>query len=427
MKLLAKILTLVVLIWVLMPSPSFAAPEICNGDLATLSGAPWHGLHFGQKIPFSLFDRFFGEKYVMRRVLQGGPINIAEPFFAMKEDPNLLNKTIAVREENIRGQRQELVDRFGSEHASHYSFDATENRSVHPEIINQNGAYTLRELADGLANGALDFPIVFKRNASGLGFGVVFFEPIGKRHLKITASLVQPIESAEWRKKLVDWGFKVESEKDIATLTLSKKNSKNLIVDFLSFMMTMDMMQFDAGMFERKIDTIKYKGRSYETRHMVSGNLANGEVRLAKSEPNNPRVRWFARIGSSGYFSNFTERKSAAELEEPEMYRPLFEMFEISPERQLQFKKHVETLITREMQFMLERYKDGGINLPINISGAFDLMWLPPSEKGGFPIPVIIEADFGPSFPKQYFPNGPDKTIELTSPSFPSGISGSTN
>ena len=82
-------------------------------------------------------------------------------------------------------------------------------------------------------------------------------------------------------------------------------------------------------MFERKVEAVKYRGRAYETRHMIDGNLTEGNIRLVKSEPGAPGVRWFARVGSSGYFSNFTGRNSAYELEEPEMYNPLFEIFKI--------------------------------------------------------------------------------------------------
>lgn len=382
---------------------------------------PWHTIDNQKKLSINLFRRFFGEKYVMRRVLEGGPIETVKPYFAMRSDSDLFAEAVERHRKLMEEKMQDLINRFGPDHASHYRFDSLKDLSVPGGIVGVDKTYSIDKLASDISTGLLDYPIVFKRNWGGIGFGVVFIEPVKAvsleakkdEQLKITLSIHQ-FGEFNWQEYLLKLGFTIDNEKDIASIYVNRKQSKSLFKEVISKVSTTDGVSVDFGMFERKVEAVKYNGKAYETRHMITANLSDKRVDLVKRHPNDSRVRWFARIGSSEEFSNFTGRELSTELPYSRMYQPLFEMFSIPFERQSAFKKYVDNLIEAEMQYLLKRYEEGGVHIPVDISGAFDLMWLPPLPNQEFPLPVIIESDVSVSFPQSHFPNGPPEFITLT-------------
>ncbi len=385
------------------------SPFACASNLeGNYAAPPWHQFPVGHRIPLREFQRLFGEKYVMRRLLEGGPIDTVKQFYAVRTDRSLLQTAIARRQMDIEQRKDELLRRFGREHAAAYSFAEASDLSVMPMVADHKRSYTLQQIAAGFANGTFVDQMVFKKNASGLGDGVVFIDPRDSQEVIITLSTANDIDpERSMTEYLRAAGFIIDSDQDLARIYVPKQKAENVIYELLSRIVSSKMMRFDSGMMESYVDATKYRNRSYETRHMAEGNILHGRIRLAKSDPNSARVRWFARIGSSGYFSNFTGRSNAVELEEPHMYDPLFEIFDIDKDKQESFKAYVEDLITREMAYLLMRYRQGGLSVLVQVRGAIDLMWLPPSEPGGFPRPFVVEADVSTNFPKSFYPKGP--------------------
>lgn len=139
----------------------------------------------------------------------------------------------------------------------------------------------------------------------------------------------------------------------------------------------------ESAIVEGKIDAIKINGRNYETRHLVDGNVATGEVRLVK-ENKACNAAWMARIGSLGNY---------VRLSIHDMYNPLFVAFKIPPEAQAGFKAYVDELLIQQWQFMLQKLRASGIQENMDVYGAVDLLWLPPRTAGEYPRPMILETD----------------------------------
>lgn len=414
--------------------PSLASQEgdvrSCRHEivLSNDKGLPWHRWKPGDQITLYQFYRLFGEKYVMRVLLDGGPIAIPRPYFAIDSDPNEFDFAVQKRNEMIQRMKNDMMREYlrsygsdriqeGLNYVNAYSYNPVQDLSSLLNVGRLESRYSLVKFIDEMANGVIDYPVVYKPNHSGLGSGVIFFEPSAVGQLNITVSkLVDTEDESDWIRFLKKEGFESVGGQDVYSLRVLRRHSRPTLEKLLHKVATSHPVKYDRGMFERMVDPIKFSGKAYETRHMVLGDLSSGRVELAKSDPNHRYVRWFARLGSSGYFSNFSERAEAFELNEPEMYVPLFRQFNISPDDRQRFILYVEDIITAEMKYLMARYREGGISLDLEISGAFDLMWMPPSQVGEFPVPIMIEADMGISFPKSRFPNGPPKTIEIKIP-----------
>lgn len=388
----------------------------------------WHSWKPGDQITLYQFYRLFGEKYVMRVLLDGGPVATPRPYFAIDSDPNEFDFAVQKRNEMIQRMKNDMMREYlrsygsdriqeGLNYVNAYSYAPAQDLSSLLNVGRLESRYSLVKFIDEMANGVIDYPVVYKPNHSGLGSGVIFFEPSAVGQLNITVSkLVDTEDESDWIRFLKKEGFESVGGQDVYSLRVLRRHSRPTLEKLLHKVATSHPVKYDRGMFERMVDPIKVSGKAYETRHMVSGELVSGKVELAKSDPNDRYVRWFARIGSSRFLSNFGERAEAFELNEPEMYDPLFRRFNISPGDRQKFALYVEDLIKEEMKYLLERYRDGGLSLDIEVNGAFDLMWLPPAGEGGFPIPILIEADMSIAFPKSKFPNGPPKTIEISIP-----------
>ncbi|MBK9038262.1 MAG: hypothetical protein IPL83_03705 [Bdellovibrionales bacterium] len=365
----------------------------------------------------------------MRVLLDGGPIPIPRPYFAIDTNLTEFNFVFQRRVEAIRGARESEIGQYlrvygadrmedALKYVDAFSYDPAQDLSSLPDVGRPESRYSLVKFIEEMENGVIDYPVVYKPNHSGLGNGVIFFEPSAVDQLNITVSKLVDIEDeSEWIRFLKKEGFESIGGQDVYSLRVLRRLSRPTLEKLLHKVATSHPIKYDRGMFERMVDPIKFSGKAYETRHMVSGDLVSGRVELVKSDPRDPRVRWFARIGSSRFLSNFGERAEAFELNEPEMYDPLFRRFNFSPDDQRKFKIYVEDIVTREMKYLLERYRHGGFSLDVEVNGAFDFMWLPPAEEGGFPVPILIEADMSIAFPKSRFPNGPPKTIEINIPS----------
>jgi hypothetical protein len=415
----------------LFRTTSFASQEgdvrSCRDEivLSNDKGLPWHRWKPGDQITLYQLYRLFGEKFVMRVLLDGGPILIPRPYFSIESNSREFDFVVQRRLEMIERLKSDTLKQYlrtygqdrieeGLNYVNAFNYDPAQDLSSPPEVGRPESRYILLRFIEDMTGGRIDYPVVYKPNFSGLGLGIIFFEPLAGDQLRITlSSFSSDLDDAEWRFFLKKEGFSSVDKQDIYSMTVLRRKSRPIVERLLYKVATSHPVKYDRGMFERMVDPIKFSGKAYETRHMVSGDLLSGRVELAKSDPNDRYVRWFARLGSSGFFSNFSERAEAFELNEPEMYDPLFRRFNISSDDQRKFKIYVEDIITREMKYLMARYREGGISIDVDISGAFDLMWLPPSQDGEFPVPIMIEADMSISFPKSRFPNGPPKTIEI--------------
>ena len=142
---------------------------------------------------------------------------------------------------------------------------------------------------------------------------------------------------------------------------------------------------------------LKFQGRAYETRHQWDGNLLTGDVVFDKDSGSDDG--WFARMGSSEYFSNWTGRQGRPNSRdgsslEANVYARLYDTLGMAPARRAEFSAYVDQLIIAEFQYVVARLHASGIYADLTPHCQIDLMWLLPKKSGDFPVPVIVEAKF---------------------------------
>jgi len=148
--------------------------------------------------------------------------------------------------------------------------------------------------------------------------------------------------------------------------------------------------EFDPGLLESFIDTWKFDGFAYETRHRVEGNLAERAVFKVADD--------YARIGGTRYFANqssIADRSRIKCLPPDKMYSPLFSAFGDSIQENT-FRSYVSEILEKAFRYYADRIFNEGFIFESDDLGEiqFDLMWIPPSEERSLPTPALVEGAF---------------------------------
>lgn len=279
-----------------------------------------------------------------------------------------------------------------------------------------DGAAAIARFVDELLDGTFPAPVVFKPNRNALGNGVVFIErnPNGTWTLTMAYNpasdrlLAFPETEAALR-ALRNRGARViatDAQANTARVLLpaDAASARPLLRDALEAILdAADSWGEKRAIVETMMPVFRYQGRAYETRHFFQGNLTTRAFRLIRyDDAAKGEEGWYARLGSSGYFSNYTGRAEAYTLDATHLFDPLYEAFRIPAGRHEEFEQFVGRLVRDAFVHASTRLDAQGIRIEGEIRGQFDLMWLPPEPGGnGFPVPVSIETWFHrPPLPK---------------------------
>ena len=147
-------------------------------------------------------------------------------------------------------------------------------------------------------------------------------------------------------------------------------------------------------MVEKRENLIKANDRAYEVRTTVQGNLFSGNAVLMKKTGYDDGRGWFARIGSSGSFSNVTNRSGKKEiLTGDALYGPLSTYVDLkNPAIKERFEKYIDTKIRGEFKYLVRRLHAAGIYVDQTVNIEYDLMFTAPRKQGAFPEPMLIES-----------------------------------
>ncbi len=364
-----------------MPNPVTAKPEI-TGPITN----PFPALKPGMVILGKDLVKAIGGKFTMRLLLDGGPISQPPDFFTIQPNPKWMDD---IRE--LSG----YID----------------NRSARKRFIDPARRLNVESVIEQLAS--LKQSILFKPESSTLGNGVAFFDGSTNDHLTVTMALQRGDNSGYKQRqsciqsvaeKMGTAHERIILNKDIIQLKLNRNHSQ--IRQFLSailFHLTTipEWKLYDSGMIETAMPFAQFEHGVYETRYAFRGNLLTGEMEpLEQSElDREPNPGSIGRIGSSAFFANQTERLGSVRTISKEfMLEPLRDLFAIPKERYDDFRRHVDQLIVKEFQYAAARLHAAGIEANKLILGQFDLGWLAPLIPGGFPVPMIVEANFLDSY-----------------------------
>ncbi|MGQ0645220.1 MAG: hypothetical protein ACT4O3_06980, partial [Elusimicrobiota bacterium] len=355
------------------------APALPTGQLTAAVQNPFPAI-MGRTLTLGELRRLFAGKYVFRVLLSGGPIMQPYMFAALKRDPAVLE---SVREKGGFSDKS------------------------YPEVLADPARIMdFQQVAERIASRPTGFlPLVFKPNQGRIGADIAFFEmtPDGKRVQVTLANAVEdgaPVSNTRGiRRLLQSIGEPLEDHegRNVVRFSLDIKRPDLTQILFGIWARLSSGRwgtgPYDSGMIETKMPFLTYGGKAYETRHQFYGRLSTGETDLVKVPAHMGQGGWFARLGSSEYFSNWTGRESAQIIRWPDMYGPLYETLNmVDRESRIRFEAHIDRLIADEFSYLAERLRAAGIHHSMNVFGQFDLMWLPPEPGQSFPVPVVVES-----------------------------------
>jgi hypothetical protein len=330
-------------------------------------------------------------KYGMRVLGEGGPI--AQPdFLRIVPRPSFLKQ--------LRRRCDELRD-----------------DGPRYEMLPPTDAVSLDLLASSVAQGRKHVPLVLKPENGAYAKGMVHVERTrGRLCVTMKSGYAKTAAALEALKKSGATHDIVE-EGDIVRIQLDASQRSAPVLESLWTTLAWSTYRFrtsdsydvlklaaetDFGFVEERLPLFSPEGRANETRHRLYGTF-DGRARLVKkpkddrSTPSDKTRGSFARWGSNEYFAtHFGPADSEARREVlgwERMYEPLFREFNIRGSRQQQFVGYVDKLVLAQFAHYTRRAQAIGISLDQQVVAEIDLGWLPPTHKGGFPRPVIIEAN----------------------------------
>jgi len=332
--------------------------------------------------------RILNHKYDSRNLLRGGPIRQPD-FIVFKRNQGLI---------------EQLIQESGAGEIN--------DSSYLPDFANPADIKDFKSIANEIASGKFPLPLVYKGNGGQQGEDTFFLTKNDAGDLVITMTYnTNPLLNLKAAKAVKQYfeqsGKAKEIEenskgKDIIQFVIdsSRHDLSDILFQVWALVSTAHKYQYDSGMMESMVPAVKMGSGAYETRHAFSGNLRDGNYQKAEFEEADYYENWgtFARVGSSGFFSNLIGRSIfARRFEQDKMFVFLYQHFQIPPEAQERFKIYVDNLLEKEFQHLIKRLKAAGIKIDADIRGQFDLMWLEHVKtEEGFPVPVIIEAGFFP-------------------------------
>lgn len=162
----------------LLATPVYAATcEEVLGSLDENANMSFvYGVKPGEEIRTQTLRMAFRQKYPMRNLFSGGPLPVIAPYGHLAPDQGIIEIGRLRRSEVIAQNKQDLVDRYGVEHASHYTFDPYQMFMVDSQFIHEGHVLEPRALAMAMVEGRISGSFVYKRNLSALGVGMLFLE-----------------------------------------------------------------------------------------------------------------------------------------------------------------------------------------------------------------------------------------------------------
>ncbi|MGQ0644466.1 MAG: methyltransferase domain-containing protein, partial [Elusimicrobiota bacterium] len=319
--------------------------------------------------------RALNGKYPARVLMAGGPIRQPDRFAAIKRD------SAAHRVRGLTGREV---------HDASYPEDFAEPATV----------LNINEVAAAVAaDPASMLPLVFKPNAGAMGENVAFFTgSLENDSVRVTVADVEDMGTPltdttaimEYlRGKNLAQSLQTLSGQDILQFSVPRAQLPDVLPGLWRLLAANPWSgRYDSGMIETVMPVQTYNGLAFETRHIVRGDLFSGNVNDLMKEA------WYARLGSSSFFSNKEGRSGAQGRRWPDMFQPLYEMFGVPDNRRTAFQAHVDKLIKEQFAYIAARLRMAGIRAETEVRTEFDLMWLLPQQDGEFPVPVIIESSF---------------------------------
>lgn len=312
----------------------------------------------------------FGAKYIARRLMSGGPITQPDYFFALHPDTDFLNQLAQGSSSN----------------------DAVRILSPIPQFVVEDEVRDFAVVVRDILSGKLPLPLVYKPNYSAFGNGVFFLTGDPQQDITITISGMLNIN----RCRLVDMGFSPTEGRLLQKILRRDENREEFLLNLWRFISIRweeegrkKFPKQDPGMMETMVDAFRVNGGSYETRHDIVGNPAEGYAFLNKSS-------WFCTVGQSSFFARATR---LSQSEQDAYFDPLYANYTIiggsdvlffDDARKCQFEEEIDRLLLSSFQYFSERLLAAGIRLRREVKASFDFMWLP--QPGDFPKPLLVEV-----------------------------------
>lgn len=293
-------------------------------------------------------------KYTSRVFLEGGPVR----------QPNF------IRWISTEGQRPDLEP-----------------------FIHQEEKITIPQLAAAIIGGQMILPLTIKSNMGAFGSQVAFIE-LEQQKIKITMA-INSLRTQGRREFVENLARRNQIESEISadgsTVALYLERSSSIGTKVIISVLDYLIAPAFGGIAEPRLDFLKIDGRAYETRHGFIGNLKSGAVQLDKIRPDGTDG-WYARLGSSSYYSNLGGRKDSQLIHSSNMFEPMLHHFKIPQSKWQPFVTYVDQLIEKEFMYLAKRLKQRGFDSEILASGEFDLAWDRDLDHStGFPRPYLVE------------------------------------
>lgn len=324
-------------------------------------------------------------KYVMRNLLEGGPI--LQPDFALIQPvAGYVASLLQVNPEAVLLQHP--PERF----------------------IDERHQFSPAAIASAVATGEL-LPTVYKPNRGAWGRGVTLLDGTPEVITLTTNHLSGAYQRRSESEKLTRYlgdrlgaevSIDIEHHRAQFTIRAPPGEREMLLMDALLLLGTASSAQtvcYDPGMIERTLPFFKPGGRAYETRHRFMGNLRTGEFLIGKGRDDTTQGG-AAQIGSNAEFVHVHDCKHPNDgrtLTWEERYDPLFTHGRFTTRNRATFVGTIDEMLTEEFAHLATRLRSAGIGLETaDVQGEFDLQWIFRHGKR-FPTPTLIEARIIPA------------------------------
>jgi hypothetical protein len=337
-----------------------------------------------KELSIAQYFGLLGTKYGTRALAAGGPIAQPEVIAVFEPDQQVVGQI---------QQETNGIDEIGR--------DLLELAAV-------GDRKSFDEVANALASGKIQGPVIYKPIGSSLGHGIFFLEPQADGSYRITMSQDRK-DAARDRSDRSPYIISFLGTKGIPVEINDQQSLVSFVIDpklqpLVPILHEMWAIlsrgvdsTYDTGMMERVVPAVTVRnGRAFETRFFLSGHTADGAGFQIRKETKDygfmVEKGSLSRVGASGKFSNVGGRTTAERLIYPALFDPLLEEGLVPRSRRQEFEEHIDKNLRDLFDYLRQRLKEQGLNRDVLVSAEVDLMWLPPdAQSNGFPRPILNE------------------------------------
>ncbi len=321
-------------------------------------------------------------KYSMRTLMQGGPIAQPKYFYQIIPRENWVEPGKKLKESPYSG----MGARSGIE-------------SIKRALSNEESSMTPEDLIAQIVSGKIEVPLVYKPQNESWGSGIFFLfrDEMGHYRLSTQNDPKSPLKQSLDNQTLSP---NVMSDNTMVEYEIPPERIEQVLSQVFKSKEGQEDGKWQLGIVEAYQPSWQYKGRAFETRVDVEGNIETGQIEsyqpIAASIGNSPLMAGRPLFHREGV-------PKAPEFRKDSTFDPLIEAF-VAPGLEEEFRAYVRSKIGEAFAYLAKRIRDQNIlfNVPQAAFLQFDFLWLPPTKPGEFPTPFMPELHFSYSHPDMF-------------------------